>query len=177
MIVNYMKNKINSQFLLLVVLALLFVGCGSSRRIEKRGHREVYASLGLEEGRKDNFALYKEAASWLNTPHVEGGMTRNGIDCSGLTYLIYKNVYGKTLERSSAKIMKINCKKVGIKHLKEGDLVFFNTGSKKSSGINHVGIYLKDNKFVHTSTSKGVIMNSLDENYYQKSWICGGRVR
>ena len=174
---NCKANKKHSHFLLLFVFALFFVGCSSSRRLERQLHREVYASLGMEEGRKDNFALYKEAASWLNTPHNEGGLTRSGIDCSGLTYMVYKNVYGKTLERSSAKMMKTNCQKISKRRLREGDLVFFNTAGKRSSVINHVGIYLKNNKFVHTSTSKGVMINSLDENYFQKTWICGGRVR
>lgn len=177
MIVNYIANKTTFHFLLFFVLAVLLVGCSSTRRLEKKTHREVYAKLGLEEERKDNYALYKEAALWLNTPHRDGGLTRAGIDCSGFTYMVYKNVYGKTLERSSANMMKKNCRKIGISRLREGDLVFFNTSGKKSSGINHVGIYIKDNKFVHTSTSKGVMISSLEENYYQKTWICGGRVR
>ena len=167
----------NRQYLLLFVIALFLVGCSSSRQLETKFHNSVYASLGIEEGRKDNFTLYKEASSWLKTLHVEGGLTHNGIDCSGLVYLVYKNVYGKTLERNSTNMMNINCKKIRMKRLKEGDLVFFNTGAKKKSGVNHVGIYLKDNKFVHTSTSKGVMISSLDEKYYLKAWICGGRVR
>jgi len=175
--VDSIANKTKVRSLMLCVLVFLLVGCSSTRRLEKQLHREVYASLGMEEGRKDNFELYKEAASWLNTPHNEGGLTHSGIDCSGLAYLMYKNVYGKTLERSAAKMMLTNCKKINMKHLREGDLVFFNTAGKRSSVINHVGIYLKDNKFVHTSTSKGVMVNSLDENYYTKSWVCGGRVK
>jgi len=175
MILN--RNNTISHFLLLSVLSLLFIGCSSTRRLEKKVHQEVYSSLGMEEGRKDNFELYKEAASWLKTPHRNGGLTRSGIDCSGFTYMVYKNVYGKTLERSSANMMKKNCRKIKKRKLKEGDLVFFNTSGKRPSEINHVGIYLKDNKFVHASTSKGVMINILDENYYQKTWVCGGRVR
>ncbi|MEI7502314.1 MAG: C40 family peptidase [Paludibacter sp.] len=168
---------LHARSLMLFVLVLLLVGCSSTQRLNSKLHQEVYASLGMEEGRKDNFELYKEAASWLNTPHNEGGLTRRGIDCSGFAYLVYKNVYGITLERSSVKIMETNCQKISMKHLREGDLVFFNTAGKRSSAINHVGIYLKDNKFVHTSTSKGVMVNSLDENYYRKSLVCGGRVK
>lgn len=174
---DLIANKANTCSLILFVLALMFVGCSSTQRLQKKTHREVYVSLGMEEGRKDNFALYKETASWLNTPHVDGGMTHGGIDCSGLTYMVFKNVYGKKLERSSANMMKKNCQKISKRRLREGDLVFFNTAGKRSSVINHVGIYLKNNKFVHTSTSKGVMINSLDENYFQKTWICGGRVR
>jgi len=69
-------------------MGAVLVGCSSTRRIEQKAHREVYESLGVKESRHDNFALYKEAASWLNTPHVERGLTRGGIDCSGLVSFI-----------------------------------------------------------------------------------------
>lgn len=167
----------SSRFLLLTVVALVMVGCSSTRRLERQLHREVYTTLGMEENHKDNFALYKEAASWINTPHVDGGLTRNGIDCSGLVYMLYKNVYGKTLERNSANILKKNCDKISLSQLREGDLVFFNTSPRSSATVNHVGIYLKDHQFIHTSTSKGVKLNSLDESYFQKTWVCGGRVK
>lgn len=172
---EYKTNK--TTVLFLFVISLLFIGCSSSRRLEKQLHTQVYTSLGLEEERKDNYELYKEVASWLNTPHIEGGLSRNGIDCSGFVYLVYKKVYQITLERSSAKMMQKNCSKKSNRRLKEGDLVFFNTSWKRRSEINHVGIYLKDNKFVHASTSKGVMISILDENYYQKAWVCGGRVK
>ena len=55
-------------------------------------------------------------------------------------------------------------------------LVFFNT-TLRGSRINHVGIYLKDHKFIHTSTSRGVMVSSLDEDFFQKAWVCGGRVK
>jgi cell wall-associated NlpC family hydrolase len=157
-------------------VALVFVGCSPTRRIERHLHWEVYQALGMEEDRKDNFALYKEAASWLHTRHVDGGLTHRGIDCSGLTYMIYKNVYGITLERNSAKILRNNCRRIGKSQLREGDLVFFNTGGRLFN-VSHVGIYLKDDKFVHASTSRGVMISSLTEDYFRKTWVCGGRIR
>jgi cell wall-associated NlpC family hydrolase len=73
-------------------------------------------------------------------------------------------------------MLKKNCRKISRRKLKEGDLVFFNT-SKSKSYVNHVGIYLKENKFLHASTLKGVNVSNLDEDYYRKTWICGGRVK
>ena len=173
------RKSILFRWTLLWGLAILSFGCSPTRLIEKRQSKEVYETLGLNKERKDNFALYKEAASWLHVPHVDGGMSRRGTDCSFLVYSIYKSVYGKILERNSAGMLKKNCRKLRKSRLKEGDLVFFNTAgkSKSKSKINHVGIYLKDNKFLHASTSTGVIVSGLNEDYYRKTWVCGGRVR
>ncbi|MFT3751453.1 MAG: C40 family peptidase [Paludibacter sp.] len=165
------------HLLLLCAVALIFVDCSTTRRLERQLHREVYGLLELNESGKDNFELYREAASWLKTPHVEGGLTHKGIDCSGLVYMLYKNVYGKTLERSSGNMLRKNCDRIRASRLREGDLVFFSTGAKSRSNVNHVGIYLKENKFIHTSTSRGVMVSSLEEDYFRKTWFCGGRVK
>jgi len=176
---KYLSDSKLVQFrsVLLWGLALLFFSCSSQRSVEKKQSKELYEALGMNEDRKDNFALYKEAASWLHVPHVYGGRSHKGTDCSFLVLSIYKTVYNKTLERNSAGMLKINCKKISRSRLKEGDLVFFNTSGKSKKHVNHVGIYLKDNKFLHTSTSRGVIVSKLDEDYYRKTWVCGGRVR
>ena len=173
----YLRKKRSTRFLIICLSALVLIGCSTTRRLEKREHREVYGLLGMEENHKDNFALYKEAASWLHTPHVEGGLSHNGIDCSGLVYVIYKNVYDKTIERNSETILKRNCDRIGRARLRAGDLVFFNTTGLSRLIINHVGVYLRDNKFIHTSLSKGVMISSLDESYFRKTWVCGGRVK
>ena len=86
-------------------------------------------------------------------------------------------VCGDCVSRSSADMLKYNCKKVSRGKLQEGDLVFFKTGGGKKKTPNHVGIYLKNGKFIHTSTSRGVMVSSLSEPYYTRSWITGGRVK
>ncbi|MTK06062.1 MAG: NlpC/P60 family protein [Hungatella sp.] len=155
----------------------LFMSCSSSKHIEKRRSNETYAALGLYRDRNDNVALYTAAASWLHVPHVDGGMSHSGVDCSFLVYTIYKTVYGKTIERNSLAMLLKNCERINRDKLKEGDLAFFNTSGKSKAYVNHVGIYLKNNKFLHTSTSKGVVVSDLDEEYYRRTWVCGGRVR
>lgn len=104
------------------------------------------------------------------------GPRKKGVDCSGLTSAIYKKVYRKKLCRSSEEQRDRDCKKVLKRNLKEGDLVFFHNGKKKKKA-SHVGIYLKDGKFVHASTSVGVVVSSLNERYYDKHWLQGGRVK
>ncbi len=172
-----MIRKLNSILRLLFLLTAItaFYNCSSTRKLENRNNKHIYKKLGLEENKKDNLKLYKEAASWLGVPHREGGMDKNGVDCSGLVLNIYKTVYNKTLERTSRSQCQTNCKRIDKTKLQEGDLVFFNT-RLKGNKVNHVGIYLKDNKFLHTSSSKGVMVSSLDENFFIKAWLCGGRV-
>ena len=83
-----------------------------------------------------------------------------------------------TLIRSLADMLKYNCKKVSRAKLQEGDLVFFKTGRGGKRGVpNHVGIYLKNGRFIHTSTSSGVMVSSLSEPYYTRTWLTGGRVK
>ena len=114
---------------------------------------------------------------WLGTPYRYGGSTRKGVDCSGLVNQIYKQVYHRSLERSSSGIATRNCRKIMKSDLSSGDLVFFNTSRKKRKGINHVGLFLKNGYFIHASTSRGVIISNLKEDYYRKTWKQGGRVK
>lgn len=175
----YHRIGFNYSKLVVCFLAAILVSCSSTRHLEKKQNGQVYKALGLQKDRNDNFALYKESAYWLNVPHREGGLSLNGIDCSGLVYNIYKKVYNKILERNSEKIFQKNCSRISQGRLREGDLVFFNSGSGRNtrSNINHVGIYLKENKFLHTSTSRGVMVSNLDEPYYRKIWVSAGRVK
>ena len=87
----------------------------------------------------------------------------------------HKKVYRKKLKRTAEEQRTINCHRVMKNRLTEGDLVFFHNGRKKSA--THVGVYLKNNRFIHASTSRGVIVSSLDEPYYRRCWLGGGRVK
>ena len=109
----------------------------------------------------------EESAAWLGVPYRGGGNSKRGVDCSGLTSHLYKKVYHKKLKRNSDDQRTQDCHKVSKRNLREGDLVFFHNGRKKRIA-SHVGIYLKDNKFIHASTSRGVIISSLNEDY---GWI------
>lgn len=110
---------------------------------------------------------------WLGTPHRMGGTTKQGVDCSGFVCNVYKEIYGISLPRRSQDMAKV-CKIIKDKNdLKEGDLVFFN--NKKGGTINHVGIFLDKDKFIHTSSSKGVTIGRFSETYWAERFRCGGR--
>lgn len=133
-----------------------------------------WATLDVKLTRHDNKRLYEELRTWLGAPYKYGGKTRKGTDCSGMVMQVYQAVYDKALERNSARQFERNCKEISRKKLREGDLVFFNNG--RSHGITHVGIYLRDGKFVHASSSRGVIVSDLSERYWNNHFQCAGRV-
>ncbi|MEX1201803.1 MAG: NlpC/P60 family protein [Ferruginibacter sp.] len=117
-----------------------------------------------------NFTLFQFIEDWWRTSYRYGGTGKNGIDCSALTGLLFSTVYGISLPRT-AREQYNKSKKIKRQHLSEGDLVFFNT----RGGVSHVGVYLSNDYFVHASTSNGVTISSLNDAYYSKKYIGGGR--
>ena len=118
-----------------------------------------------------NTSLLGFIDEWWGTKYRYGGTTKKGIDCSSFTGLLMGSVFGFTLPRT-ARQQYAACSKLKKDDMLEGDLVFFNT----RGGISHVGIYLGDGFFVHSSSSAGVTINSLNENYYSRKFIGGGRI-
>ena len=163
------------HWLIPCLLVILLESCRTiTPQVDYQELARASVRLGMDIDRKDNHALYVESANWLGVPYRNGGTSRHGVDCSGLTSAIYKKVYRKNLERNANDQRKKDCRKVKKGKLKEGDLVFFHNGKKKKTAT-HVGIYLKDDKFIHASTRKGVTINTLDEAYWKKHWLSGGR--
>ncbi len=145
--------------------------------VSNSAHKANCDKLGVTPASSDNKRLYSESVSWLGARYQYGGNSKSGIDCSGFVYAVYKAVYGRELTRQSALMLNNDCTRIKKSQLKEGDLVFFRTDGKQSSTPNHVGIYLKENKFIHASTSKGVVVSDLTSSYYVSKWIAGGRVK
>ncbi|WP_251622680.1 C40 family peptidase [Odoribacter lunatus] len=170
-----MKNRI----LLLIIGAALFCSsCSSHRHLSTSSSAsKLSEKLNFTVSPKDkNLPLYTEAANWLGVPYKYGGNTVNGVDCSGLVSNIYRKVYQLKIERTVAGMYNKNCRKIPRSSLQPGDLVFFNT-AKKGKSASHVGIFLKNNIFIHATTHSGVRLSTLDEAYYKKSWISGGKIK
>lgn len=158
---------------------LLLLLCLSSCRtsappLDYRALVRAADRLEMDIGPRDNPALYLEVASWVGTPYRSGGQSRRGTDCSGFVRQVYQKVYGIDLPRSTAEQVDKG-KRVRRHKLREGDLVFFHGRRKRRA--NHVGIYLKDGRFIHASTSRGVIVSRLDEDYWDEHWLRGRRVK
>lgn len=137
---------------------------------------EEWKRLDIKLGRHDNKKLYNEIKSWLGTPYASGGHKKQvGADCSGFVMELYLTVYNMQLERRGGLQFYNNCEPIDKAALREGDLVFFNNG--EGGKITHVGIYLKDNKFAHASSSRGVVIDDLTAKYYVKHFFAAGRVK
>ena len=161
--------------LLLLSLLLLAGGRSAAPNLEYRALVRASSRLGLEIEASDNHRLYLEAASWLGTPYRAGGISKRGTDCSGLSMQLYRTVYGLSLPHNTALQLKA-CRRVRRHKLREGDLVFFKSPSS-GRRVAHVGVYLKGGKFIHASSSRGVMVSSLREAYYKRYWLRGGRPR
>lgn len=121
-------------------------------------------------------SLFEEINDWLGTKYKYSGQSRNGIDCSGFTNMLYKKVYNKTIDRSSSTQALQLSKVIAKDKLKPGDLVFFATNRRSKKRITHVGIYLGSGYFAHASTHRGVTINELNEDYYLNRYITGGEI-
>lgn len=120
--------------------------------------------------------IIADATSKIGSPYRFGGTTNAGYDCSGLVFTSFKK-YDLSLPRTSKEMAKEG-KIINKSNAQKGDLIFFKTGG--SSQINHVGLIVDVNrddiKFVHSSTKKGVIISSITEDYYQKSFVQINRI-
>lgn len=122
---------------------------------------------------ESTLALIREALSWIGTPYVYGGESKEGADCSGFVMMTYKNALGIKLPRTSADQGEF-VESVDKNKLEIGDLVFFRTGS--SDRVSHVGIYVGDGKFIHASSTKGVMISDLDMKYFAERYHHSGKV-
>lgn len=145
----------------------------SSNKVETANALQFKYALLLdtEVEELENLQLFAAIDEWYGTRYQMGGSTKNGIDCSALTQILFQNVWGIELPRTAREQHKA-ARPISRVELKEGDLVFFNT----RGGVSHVGIYLQNNKFVHASTSGGVTISDLFDEYWMKRFIGVGRI-
>ncbi len=152
------------RIIVFILVVILLNGCGASRKARQREQKTA--------------AVIQTARSFTGTPYKYGGTTRSGMDCSALTSAAYRSVK-INLPRTADAQASVG-EKVKQSDLQPGDLVFFATGKKKKE-ITHVGIVTEvrskeDIKFIHASTSLGVVETNLFSDYYVKRYRGARRV-
>ena len=182
--------KLHYTLFYFTIVSLVFASCGTRKQYAggktsthiltdassartstfSKSKLEDYAALLQVSKSQLNPSLYAFVDDWMGIRHQMGGMSKSGVDCSGFVTLLYDQVYRKSLPRTS-RDMESAVEHKSEKKLKEGDLVFFSFGGRS---IDHVGVYLQNDKFVHVSTKKGVIISDLNDNWYQKVYESGG---
>jgi hypothetical protein len=119
--------------------------------------------------------LLQSIEEWLGTRYRYGGTSRAGVDCSGFVYRMVDEILGRRLARSSSAQARAFAPIISVDSLQFGDLMFFTGTRRNSKRIGHVGIYLGNGVFAHSSTSKGVTFNHITDGYYTRRFRWGGR--
>ena len=147
-----------------LVSVTMLMGCGTSSRLDRTpeslSHRSS-VSDSMSVHTIDNL-LRNQAQNWMGTPHILGGNSEFGIDCSALVQSIYRESFLMELPRTTIQQVRLG-RRVSSNEAQPGDLVFYRIDLQ----TRHVGIYLSDNEFLHASKSEGVTISRLDLPYWQ----------
>jgi len=119
-----------------------------------------------------NAKMFEFIDDWYGAPYRLGGTTKKGVDCSAFSQFLFASVYGLSIPRTAKEQYNLTSR-ISRTQLNEGDLIFFNT----RGGISHVGVYLQNNKFVHASTSGGVMISDIFDEYWAKKFVGVGRLK
>jgi len=153
---------------ILCALALLtLAGCASTggslqkpTPVTSRGD-----AVDLTERQTVHSILMDQYAKWKGTPHRMGGMSQNGVDCSGLVHRTFLARLGHDIPRTTRRQATVG-RTISRDQLRPGDLVFFKTDYK----TRHVGIYMGDQQFFHVSSSQGVSLSNLNNRYWASNY-------
>lgn len=160
---RYSISNMRNRFWFLVIVLVLFQACSSGKKARER-QRKIDRVISV-------------ARSYTGTPYKWGGTTKSGMDCSGLLLQSFKSI-NVPIPRTSKEQSKLG-KKLSKGEVKPGDLLFFAT-SKKKRKITHVGLVTstrgKEVKFIHASSSVGVVESNLSSKYYSKRFRFARRI-
>lgn len=160
------RARLGNVFLCFTVL-LLMAGCSSVPPGTGPGAEPLAAggSASPAETLAARDALHAQHSEWAGTPYRLGGTNKAGVDCSAFVRSTFAHRFGLELPRTTEGQVRVGYP-VDRRNLSAGDLVFFRTGYSKL----HVGIYVDSGRFLHASSSRGVMMSHLDNPYWQKNY-------
>jgi len=184
-----------ARFTLTLLLALtLLSSCGSKKNLDRGAASNKMPAIEHEffdHDKEGNWVIPDESVTrteeasltpkaslndfiedWYGTPHVMGGNTKRGVDCSGFVIQAYLQVFEQNFRGRRAEDLFAETKPLKKDQLQYGDLVFFKIRGRR---IDHVGIFLQNEEFVHVSSSRGVMISKLSNPYFSKRFFKGGR--
>lgn len=156
-------QKIRLALTTLLILTALLSGCSSNRPVSTIPAEQPPLDLSNPHWVKET--LYAQYGEWRSVKYKAGGLSKNGVDCSGFVFLTYDSRFSIKLPRSTDAQVNTGAE-ISQSKLVPGDLVFFRTGKT----TRHVGIFIEDRKFLHASTEKGVMISSLDDQYWSRAY-------
>ncbi len=162
------------KLVIVFVCAMLLPACSSAPYYGATNSSVKVAEIriDLSDTHKVKQILDQQYKDWRHVQHRMGGLSKNGIDCSGLVYQTYRAKLGINLPRSSKDQSKIG-RAIQQVELRTGDLVFFKTGIF----TRHVGMYIDKGNFLHVSSSQGVMISNLEEPYWNSAYWKAQRIQ
>ena len=166
------------KLLVLAVLIIAMSSCGSSNRTSTSSSKTYTKERTTSTSNKAKAnTIVSYATQFTGVPYKYGGTTRSGMDCSGLIYVSF-NEQNIRLPRVS-RDMATQGVALKLAQVNKGDLLFFKT-NKNSNQINHVGLIVStangNIQFIHATSSRGVIISSLDESYWNSAYVAARRL-
>jgi len=156
------------------VCGMLLIACSATPRyaLKTPSVKMAEKRVDLNNTSKVKKILNQQYADWRHVGHRMGGMSKSGIDCSGLVYKTYRAKFGIDVPRSTEYQSQVG-QSIKKSQLKAGDMVFFKTGFK----TRHVGMYIDEGNFLHVSSSKGVMISNLKNPYWVDTYWKSQRVQ
>lgn len=171
----------------LLLLSVIFTSCGARKKVSNHSVEVVnYSSKTPDEIKvvkasgedAKTFKVIENALDYVGTKYRYGGTTKKGMDCSGLIYTAFLQE-DIALPRTS-RDMSLLGNRLNLDEVVPGDFLFFET-SKKKKVINHVGLVVELDAeniyFIHSTSSRGVIVSALAENYWREHFVMARRVQ
>jgi probable lipoprotein NlpC len=171
------KIALMNRLILIVILGFYLAACSSvpSSRPETMVSSGALTPSGdvvdMSNHAQVRSQLLEQLSEWEGVPYRYGGLSKQGVDCSGFIYLTFAEEFGIRIPRTTqSQVLKGKVIEQG--DLLPGDLIFFNTGYNQR----HIGIYVGKKQFIHTSSSRGVMLSRLDNPYWQSAYWHSRRV-
>jgi len=177
------KSKLRKG-MVLAIDAKAKKGSKSKSKDKSSKNRRTTDAMAVINGRskssnrssRDSAKIIRMAKKYLGTRYVWGAVGPSKFDCSGFTQYVLRKSKGIKIPRVSRKQAYYG-KYVSRKNLRAGDLIFFDTSRRRRGYVNHVGIYIGNNKFIHASSAKHrVVITSLNRPFYRARFKWGRRV-